>query len=335
MSNGTTSTPHPLDMQSLDVQRNGASVFEHLLGLDEVTQILRMSPERVQWLLTEHADSLSNHVVQSPPLFTHEDLATLITLHRFARGTNGELKPFSNPSSVVAPSLIPQNEDGETNRSTDDDKYEAYVRPKTSSTIKPPIANSLPPSGANDESFNGRVPRETDNQTFASEAGHQPEQAFRKIASTTPTMPLQVDANQAPSEQSSAHQPHLANPIERSENPPAERPHPGKVDQMLGEMLSTVANSQQSILNVQDSVRDMLGVIAQDNFNLKHENRKLRERMLELERVISEHQRREETRKEMLESRMRAVEGTLSALQQQLAQLVQLQRQRIRKNWFR
>lgn len=126
-----------------------------------------------------------------------------------------------------------------------------------------------------------------------------------------------------------------ANPLDKSKGSPPERALPRSADQMLGEMLSTVANSQQSMLNVQDSIREMLGVIAQDNFNLKHENRKLRERMLELERVISEHQRREETRKEMLEGRLRAVESTLSALQQQLAQLVQLQRQRLRKNWFR
>lgn len=100
---------------------------------------------------------------------------------------------------------------------------------------------------------------------------------------------------------------------------------------MLGEMLGTVANSQQSMLNVQDSIREMLGVIVQDNFNLKSENRKLRDRMLELERALAEYQRREETRKERLEGRLRAVEGTLSAMQQQLAQLVQLQRQKAKR----
>ncbi|MEZ4661983.1 MAG: MerR family transcriptional regulator [Caldilineaceae bacterium] len=103
---------------------------------------------------------------------------------------------------------------------------------------------------------------------------------------------------------------------------------------MLGEMLGTVANSQQSMLNVQDSIREMLGVIVQDNFNLKSENRKLRDRMLELERALAEYQRREETRKERLEGRLRAVEGTLSAMQQQLAQLVQLQRQKAKRTRF-
>ena len=105
--------------------------------------------------------------------------------------------------------------------------------------------------------------------------------------------------------------------------------------QALNAMLHTVANSQQSMLNVQESAKEMLGVVVQDNFNLKHENRKLRERMLELERVMAEYQRREETRKERLEGRLRALEGTLGAMQQQLAQMVQFQRQRERRGWFR
>jgi hypothetical protein len=103
----------------------------------------------------------------------------------------------------------------------------------------------------------------------------------------------------------------------------------------VSDVLATIATSQQAVLNIQSTVRDMLGVVVQDNFNLKDENRKLRERMLELERVLAEYQRREETRKERVESRLRAVEGTLAALQQQVAQLVQLQRQqRKRRGWF-
>lgn len=104
--------------------------------------------------------------------------------------------------------------------------------------------------------------------------------------------------------------------------------------QAVHAMIHTVAQSQQSMLNVQESVKEMLGVVVQDNFNLKHENRKLRERMLELERTLAEYQRREETRKEKLEGRLRALEGTLGAMQQQLAQLVQAYRQRERRGWF-
>lgn len=103
--------------------------------------------------------------------------------------------------------------------------------------------------------------------------------------------------------------------------------------QMVTDVLSTIANSQQTVLNSQSSMREMVGVVVQDNFNLKDENRKLRDRMLEMERVLAEYQRREETRKERLEGRMRAIENTVMALQQQVAQLVQAQRQR-RRGWF-
>jgi regulator of replication initiation timing len=101
----------------------------------------------------------------------------------------------------------------------------------------------------------------------------------------------------------------------------------GGLPQVLGDLLGTIANSQQSVLNSQSTLREMVGVVVQDNFTLKEENRKLRERMLELERVLAEYQRREETRKERLESRLRGLENTVAALQQQMAQLIQLQRQ--------
>jgi hypothetical protein len=98
----------------------------------------------------------------------------------------------------------------------------------------------------------------------------------------------------------------------------------------IGEVFSTISDGQQAILNNQSTVREVIGVLVQDNFNLKDENRKLRERMLELERALAEYQRREETRKERLESRLRAVEGTIGGLQQQIAQLVQMLRKRRR-----
>jgi regulator of replication initiation timing len=85
------------------------------------------------------------------------------------------------------------------------------------------------------------------------------------------------------------------------------------------------------MLNNQTSMREIVGVVVQDNFNLKGENRKLRERMLELERTLAEYQRREETRKERLESRLRALEGTVGGLQHQIAQIVQLLRKRRRR----
>lgn len=101
----------------------------------------------------------------------------------------------------------------------------------------------------------------------------------------------------------------------------------------VGDAVQTLTDTQKAILNSQTSIRDLLGVVVQDNFSLKEENRKLRERMLEIERALAEYQRREETRKERLESRLRALEGTLGALQQQVAHWVELQRQR-RRGWF-
>lgn len=104
---------------------------------------------------------------------------------------------------------------------------------------------------------------------------------------------------------------------------------------LVGDAMSTLAGTQQAVLNSQSSLREMLNVVVQDNFNLKDENRKLRERMLELERALAEYQRREETRKERSEGRLRALEATVAALQQQIAQLVQLQRQQQRRRgWF-
>ncbi len=68
------------------------------------------------------------------------------------------------------------------------------------------------------------------------------------------------------------------------------------------EVFGAIADNQRAILSNQATVREIVGVVVQDNFNLKDENRKLRDRMLELERVLAEYQRREELRKERLES---------------------------------
>jgi hypothetical protein len=103
----------------------------------------------------------------------------------------------------------------------------------------------------------------------------------------------------------------------------------------VGDVLNTIVNSQQAVLNGQTGLRDMMGVVVQDNFNLKDENRKLRDRMLEMERALAEYQRREETRKERMEGRLRALEATVAALQHQVSQLVQIQRQQQRRrSWF-
>jgi DNA-binding transcriptional MerR regulator len=76
----------------------------------------------------------------------------------------------------------------------------------------------------------------------------------------------------------------------------------------LADTLHNVADSQQAVLNSQAANRELLGVVLQDNFNLKEENTRLRERMLELERQVTQIRRDEETRRESLrtelESRM-------------------------------
>ena len=68
----------------------------------------------------------------------------------------------------------------------------------------------------------------------------------------------------------------------------------------LADTLHNVAESQQAVLNSQATNRELLGVVLQDNFNLKEENVRLRERMLELERQISQIRRDEEARREAL-----------------------------------
>ncbi|MBI3958195.1 MAG: MerR family transcriptional regulator [Chloroflexi bacterium] len=130
----------------------------------------------------------------------------------------------------------------------------------------------------------------------------------------------------------SAQQPHIAGNEEVGGRSLAAA-GPVQLPRVVGDAVQSITDTQKAILNSQTSIRDLLGVVVQDNFSLKEENRKLRERMLEIERVLAEYQRREETRKERLESRLRALEGTLGALQQQVAHWVELQRQR-RRGWF-
>jgi DNA-binding transcriptional MerR regulator len=86
---------------------------------------------------------------------------------------------------------------------------------------------------------------------------------------------------------------------------------------VLSDTLHTVADGQQLLLNSQQANRDLLSVTIQDNFNLKAENAKLRDRMLELERMLSEVKRHEASSREALESRLRAVEDTLDSLVEQ------------------
>ncbi|MGD8791799.1 MAG: MerR family transcriptional regulator [Anaerolineae bacterium] len=77
---------------------------------------------------------------------------------------------------------------------------------------------------------------------------------------------------------------------------------------VLADTLHTVADGQQLLLGSQQANREMLTVVLQDNFTLKEENAKLRDRMLELERDIAEMRRLDEARRESLEARLQRVE---------------------------
>jgi DNA-binding transcriptional MerR regulator len=77
---------------------------------------------------------------------------------------------------------------------------------------------------------------------------------------------------------------------------------------VLADTLHTVANGQQMLLGSQQANRDLLSVVIQDNFALKEENAKLRDRMLELERDLAEIRRLDAVRRESLDARLHQLE---------------------------
>jgi DNA-binding transcriptional MerR regulator len=80
---------------------------------------------------------------------------------------------------------------------------------------------------------------------------------------------------------------------------------------VLADTLHTVANGQQMLLGSQQANRDLLTVVLQDNFTLKEENAKLRDRMLEMERDLAEIRRLDAARQETLGARMQQLEARL------------------------
>lgn len=73
--------------------------------------------------------------------------------------------------------------------------------------------------------------------------------------------------------------------------------------------LSTLSDNQKSILNSQAANRELLGVLIQDNFNLKDENNRLRERLLEVERQMAQIRQDDEWRRESLRQELEAKIG--------------------------
>lgn len=80
---------------------------------------------------------------------------------------------------------------------------------------------------------------------------------------------------------------------------------------VLSDTLHTVADGQQLLLGSQQANREMLAVVLQDNFNLKEENTKLRDRMLDMERDLAELRRLDDVRRETLEVRLQQIEEEL------------------------
>jgi DNA-binding transcriptional MerR regulator len=77
---------------------------------------------------------------------------------------------------------------------------------------------------------------------------------------------------------------------------------------VLADTLHTVADGQQLLLGSQQANRELLSVVLQDNFGLKEENARLRDRMLELERDLAEMRRVDQVRRDSLEARLQQLE---------------------------
>lgn len=89
---------------------------------------------------------------------------------------------------------------------------------------------------------------------------------------------------------------------------------------VLADTLHTVADGQQLLLGSQQANRELLTVVLQDNFGLKEENARLRDRMLELERDLAEMRRVDQTRRESLEARLQEIELHVRARAHQIRQ---------------
>lgn len=82
----------------------------------------------------------------------------------------------------------------------------------------------------------------------------------------------------------------------------------------LTNTLATLSDTQQSILNSQAANRELLGVLIQDNFNLKEENNRLRERILDIERGLSQSRQEDEWRRESLRQELDAKIGSVQQM---------------------
>lgn len=97
------------------------------------------------------------------------------------------------------------------------------------------------------------------------------------------------------------------------------RLHPGAdVAGILAQALHNVGEGQQVILAQHQALRQLVGVLVQDNLQLKEENSRLRERMLEAERKLFELKRELAAGQAQERERLRQVEAALFDLQRRL-----------------
>lgn len=78
---------------------------------------------------------------------------------------------------------------------------------------------------------------------------------------------------------------------------------------VLTDTLRAMIENQQALQNSLQVNRNLQGVIIQDNFNLKEENMKLRERMQQLEHELTEARKRDADYRLLLEQRLTRVEA--------------------------
>lgn len=82
---------------------------------------------------------------------------------------------------------------------------------------------------------------------------------------------------------------------------------------VLTDTLRVMIENQQTVQNSLQVNRNLLGVIIQDNFNLKEENAKLRERMQRLEQELAEIKKRDQDYRLTVEQRLMRMENALRA----------------------
>jgi len=82
----------------------------------------------------------------------------------------------------------------------------------------------------------------------------------------------------------------------------------------FSEIIEDLHQGQLSVLNSQAANRELMGVLIQDNFNLKEENNRLRERMLNVERQMSQLHRDEMSRRETLRQEIEAKISEIRAM---------------------